>query len=85
MRPLDKGAVPRAGDGAIRFGHYSDAHPHLVERLGDYCSYCERRLPASLAVEHVQPKSHVPELETSWDNFLLACTNCNSVKGSKPV
>lgn len=53
--------------------------------MGIYCSYCERRLPTSLAVEHVVPKSLEPELETTWDNFLLGCTNCNSVKLAQPT
>ena len=38
-----------------------------------------------LAVEHVVPKSLQPDLETSWDNFLLGCTNCNSVKLAQPT
>lgn len=42
-------------------------------------------MPTSLAVEHIQPKSLYPELELRWDNFLLACTNCNSTKGDQDV
>src|SRR4051812_7438501 len=38
-----------------------------------------------LAVEHVQPKSKHPRLLTRWSNFLLACWNCNSIKGKKRV
>jgi hypothetical protein len=36
-------------------------------------------------VEHIQPKEAYPELEGCWDNFLLACINCNSTKGHKRV
>ncbi|WP_218919055.1 HNH endonuclease [Thiomonas intermedia] len=49
------------------------------------------QLDASLAVEHVQPKkppgaaAAIPERELDWDNFLLACTNCNSTKGDTDV
>jgi hypothetical protein len=43
------------------------------------------RLDSSAHVEHVQPKSHHPALELSWDNFLLACVHCNSIKSSKNV
>jgi uncharacterized protein (TIGR02646 family) len=64
---------------------YKTARRDLIDRLGEYCSYCETRLNASLAVEHVQPKIHHPYLELDWNNFLLACTNCNSTKGSKDV
>jgi uncharacterized protein (TIGR02646 family) len=56
-----------------------------MERLGDYCSYCERQIETHLAVEHVQPKSHNPALKTEWRNFLLACVNCNSSKGDTDV
>lgn len=67
------------------FHTYADAAPYLMKRLGRYCSYCERKIPTSLAVEHVIPKSHKPALERVWSNFLLACVNCNSHKGSQPV
>jgi uncharacterized protein (TIGR02646 family) len=77
MRPIYRGDAPQS------YERYQEAIGDLEERLGTYCSYCERRLPVSLAVEHVTPKSVVPELETEWNNFLLGCTNCNSVKSDK--
>lgn len=67
------------------FAPYQTAKRELVNELGGYCSYCERRIPVSLAVEHVQPKSLVPSQETKWDNFLLACANCNSCKNNNDV
>jgi len=79
MRPVDKGDSPGT------FTDYSQALPHLEDRLDIYCSYCERRMPTSLAVEHIAPKSHHPNLLLEWDNFLLACTNCNSVKSDKDI
>jgi uncharacterized protein (TIGR02646 family) len=79
MRPVDKGAAPSA------YGRYQDAGPDLQARIGDYCSYCERQIETNLAIEHVQPKSLVPGLETDWSNFLLACVNCNSSKGNAVV
>jgi len=79
MRPVDKGAAPAA------YARYQDAGPDLQACLGDYCSYCERQIETNLAIEHVQPKSHVPALSTIWSNFLLACVNCNSSKGAAPV
>ncbi|WP_455425472.1 HNH endonuclease [Dryocola sp. LX212] len=84
MRPVQKGISPIAGD----FGKYEDAKPELVSRLGLYCSYCERKIVTLLAVEHIEPKDGVygkPALEKRWSNFLLACTNCNSCKGSGKV
>ena len=79
MRPINKGKNNK------KFKKYPDAKPDLTERLGNYCSYCEMRLPASLAVEHVQPKVIHPELRLEWDNFLLGCTNCNSTKGDSKI
>jgi uncharacterized protein (TIGR02646 family) len=56
-----------------------------MERLGEYCSYCERRVGASLAVEHIEPRHHANHRALDWDNFLLACVNCNSTKGAQPT
>lgn len=84
MRPIAKGSSPIEGD----FEHYQDAKTELVSRLGEYCSYCERRVSTGLAVEHIQPKdgpNAKAELKNSWINFLLACVNCNSCKGAKTV
>jgi uncharacterized protein (TIGR02646 family) len=79
MRPINKN--PPAGP----FADYDDAHEPLVERLGKYCSYCERWMPSGLAVEHKRPKNRHPAQRVSWSNFLLSCPNCNSGKGSKRV
>lgn len=79
MRPVTRGAAPNT------YTAYKQAFNDLVTRMGRYCSYCERFLPTSLAVEHVVPKSLDPALETAWDNFLLGCTNCNSVKLAQPT
>jgi hypothetical protein len=49
------------------------------------------RLDASLAVEHVLPKKPegvteiIKSRELDWENFLLACTNCNSTKGDNNI
>lgn len=81
MRPVRRGPSPRQDD----FEDYADAKPELISRLGEYCSYCERRIVTLLAVEHIQPKSLHADLNGRWENFLLACTNCNSIKGNKAV
>lgn len=86
MRPVVRGARPLKPNGQPKvYSAYDQARSDLIDRMGEYCAYCNQRLPASLAVEHIQPKVNVPELELEWDNFLLACTNCNSTKGDKPV
>lgn len=73
MRPIERGPSPRATD----FDDYRDAFPELASRLGSYCSFCERRIPTNLAVEHIQPKAlpAYAALVGRWDNFLLACVN----------
>jgi uncharacterized protein (TIGR02646 family) len=78
MRPIQRGESPYLTD----FDNYEEAKPHLVARMGLYCSYCERRIPTMLAVEHIQPKAlpAYTHLVGRWDNFLLACVNCNSCK-----
>ena len=82
MRSVIKGLAPLNETGAsVVFEEYQAAAAHLKERLGRYCSYCERTVPVGLAVEHKLPKEHHPQLELEWHNFLLACANCNSSKG----
>lgn len=83
MRPVQRGASPQTTD----FADYTDAKTELVSRLGRYCSYCERRVPTNLAVEHIQPKGLAAyrPLAGRWDNFLLGCVNCNSTKLNKDV
>jgi uncharacterized protein (TIGR02646 family) len=80
MRPVERGAAPAAA-----IVDYRDAAHPLMTAVGEYCSYCERHIPTHLAVEHIQPKSLVPALLTSWINFLLACVNCNSSKGDTAI
>jgi hypothetical protein len=83
MRPIRRGASPRHQD----YANYTEAKPDLVARLGPYCSFCERPVVTQLAVEHVQPKGlpAYSHLIGRWDNFLLACVNCNSTKTDKDV
>lgn len=79
MRPVDRGPAPKA------FAAYGDALPDLWARLGRFCSYCGRHIPAGLSVEHKRPRSRYPEEELTWTNFLLGCLNCNSCKGHRKI
>lgn len=80
MRPVVKGPAPQA-----EYKPYGDALDDLFAQLGPFCSYCEQKITHAPEIEHVQPKSLVPELEYTWDNFLLGCKSCNSVKSNNPV
>lgn len=54
---------------------------HLKEQLKTccvgrgYCNYCEHNEAAD--VEHIYPKKLFPERTFSWQNYLLACKQCN--------
>jgi uncharacterized protein (TIGR02646 family) len=86
MRPVNKDLEPLHADGTVvTFPEYARSRRYLINAIGEYCSYCERLIPASLAVEHIQPKTHNGHLELVWSNLLLACTNCNSTKGHTNV
>ena len=86
MRPIERGTHPvnRQGERVV-YREYSEARGTLIERLGEYCSYCEMQLDAGLAVEHMIPKTQDRNSEKAWDNFLLACPNCNSTKGDQTI
>lgn len=82
MRPIDRGPAPQI------YTDYEDAKQDLTNRLGSYCSYCERRLATNLAVEHILPKDPAlgfAHLRNEWTNFLLGCVNCNSAKKTKVI
>ncbi len=79
MRPVARGPSPRI------FKDYGDAAEPLKGRLGRYCSYCEKNIDNIPAVEHVLPRKHHPTLTNNWENFLLACVMCNSIKGFQDV
>lgn len=90
MRPVKRGAIPQKPNGQPKqYAEYRDAARDLQDRLGDFCSYCERQIETHLAVEHIRPKkpggvAHPGRL-TDWNNFLLGCVHCNSTKGDTDV
>ncbi|MGB1242523.1 MAG: HNH endonuclease [Chitinophagales bacterium] len=42
----------------------------------EVCNYCEQN--EANDIEHIAPKSFFPELAFIWENYLLACKQCNS-------
>jgi uncharacterized protein (TIGR02646 family) len=86
LRPVVRGDAPVVAAGnPIVYTDYKQARDALIARMGDYCSYCEVALHSDIDVEHVLPKSLNPDLELEWSNFLLACGNCNSIKGGQTI
>ncbi len=92
MRPIQKGECPKDDAGnKIEYEDYQNARGALIERLGEYCSYCEMHLDAALAVEHILPKKPrgastvCQERVIDWDNYLLSCSICNSTKGNNDI
>ena len=81
MRPVNRGDIPKNEDGTDKiYTKYGQAKDDLRNRLGSFCSYCEMNIDNQPDIEHISPKSKNPELETTWDNFLLACKPCNIIK-----
>lgn len=98
MRPVRRGANPLGNDFAdyadakkFLVSRIGSGWFETIE-VANYCSYCERPISTNLAVEHIQPKGlkvgliqPYAHLVGKWENFLLACVNCNSTKGDKDV
>ncbi len=76
MRAVYKGTALRT------YQKYQDAQADLINKIGGYCSYCEMPIRNSPEVEHVHPVANGGE-ELEWDNFLLACKQCNIWKSNK--
>ncbi len=89
MRPIFRGPVPTDAAGTPKkVSDYKDWRADLIDRIGNYCSYCNMVLNDSPQVEHVTPK--IPQAGQiagnllDWDNMLLACGPCNRTKDNNP-
>lgn len=76
MRTVEKGIAPNV------YQKYGDAKHDLAGRIGYYCSYCEMSVHNMLEVEHVHPRDN-GGADLDWDNFLLSCKYCNTIKSSR--
>ena len=76
MRPVNKGTAPAL------YTHWGQARTDLANTIGWYCSYCEMAITNMIEVEHVVPRSK-GGAPLSWDNFLLSCKYCNTVKNDR--
>lgn len=54
----------------------------LVSETGGKCAYCESKIRhvAPGDIEHIIPKSAVPQLWFEWINLTIACSECNRRK-----
>lgn len=83
MRPLNKRMFTAHKP---QYKPYGSAKNDLMQAIGSYCSYCERHsYSCGIDVEHIRHKSQNANRVYLWSNFLLACKNCNSVKGVSGV
>ncbi len=85
MRPIERGQVPKNDDGTLKtVAIYQNWRKDLINRLGNYCSFCEMRLNDSPQIEHVIAQDIKPQLALDWANMLLACGACNRAKSNAP-
>lgn len=84
MRPVTKGDIPQISGTDKTVSDYKDWRQDLIDRIGNFCSYCNMVLNDSPQVEHVAPKSTNPALTLTWSNMLLACGPCNRAKSNLP-
>ncbi len=61
--------------------HWTKFSIDLAKRFFNLCAYCEDTCKGE--VDHFRPKSRFPSLIYTWSNLVLACHDCNNVKGSK--
>jgi len=55
---------------------------NLFARDNHSCQYCGRTFPThQLSIDHVVPRSRGGE--TSWENAVCSCLNCNTKKGGR--
>jgi hypothetical protein len=94
MRPVTKSSpIDNAGN-PLEIVPHDAAKADLCIELGTFCSFCEKyNSRSALHVEHIFAKGAIDihgtliydHLKHRWDNFLLACVNCNSIKSNKDI
>jgi hypothetical protein len=89
MRPIVKSVRYDPQNRPLEVAPWSAAKEELTNELGSFCSYCGKyNSRSALHVEHIYGRKCADEtgnlkyehLQYRWDNFLLACVNCNSIK-----
>ena len=94
MRPVVKSIRFSAPNVPLEYTDWKDAKLELTNELGTFCSYCEKyNSRSALHVEHIYGRKCTDgadnliydHLKGRWDNFLLACVNCNAIKNKKDI
>lgn len=78
-----RGEAPTAAE-LSRYNHPAIKAALLAE-THEKCAYCESKVRhvAFGDVEHIVPKSVVPEQRFAWENLTIACDVCNTRKGNR--
>lgn len=94
MRPIVKSKKSDSKGNSIEYKPWGKSKIDLIKEIGSFCSFCEKKVNrSSLHIEHLYGRNVkdsdgnliYAHLKYQWDNFLLACCNCNSVKGNKDI
>jgi hypothetical protein len=94
MRPVVKSTRLNAAKAPLEINPWRDAKKDLTDEVGTFCSFCGKyNSRSALHVEHIFGKKCknaagtliYDHLKYRWDNFLLACVNCNSIKDNKDI
>lgn len=70
----------------VRDGRYRrEVKEKLIQEHGCKCGYCGGTFfgAEGVVLDNYYPRSLFPEKEGDYDNYVLACRNCNTIKGAK--
>ncbi len=70
------------GSGKQAFGEVKSTLEKMCVST-EICNYCEQNEASD--IEHIAPKSFFPNHAFVWENYLLACKNCNSRLQARPL
>ncbi len=83
MRPVRRGASPESDT----LADDRETRLSLLDRLGSYCSFCERKVSFHLVVHGLAPSTSKDDAQppVQWENLFLACDRCRSERGGGRV
>lgn len=88
MIKIERWPIPRSIAKSRRQDKWK--HPDVTATLWrmqkEKCCYCEIKIPEkghAKAVEHYKPRALFGAAKNEWNNFLLACSQCNGAKSDQ--